>query len=143
MATQLDNTVEAEPAFISVAGGDLLVMIDERWFRETDPNRDLNRHVTKIGLALCDFAYEEGVGGVPNRDDVATFTLRQYWQDKARPTLDFTERGINKWLEYLEKYLGLIRRAAIEKHLRPGIKKFAETYKRYQQEKEILEAQES
>ena len=105
------------PAMTNVGAGDWLVMKNERWFRasEGDVNIALDRETTKLGVALSGFSYEADKGAKPA--DAETYTLRQYWKDKEKPTLDFSKNRLRKELDDTQKWQGVEKRRRIERRL--------------------------
>ncbi len=127
---------ESATRTISVPAGSPIMMVDSRWYRCTDVNRELNRQVTRIGIALVAFEYDEGVGA-DNRN-VWTFTVRQHYQ-RRRPSLDYTHAWLQKWLGGLKTHMGEERRAAVAKALDGPLRQFEKEYKNFQAEHEELE----
>lgn len=135
-----------EDALVSVVAGQWLVMNDEHWSlcSENDLNMRLTRRTSKIGVALADFSYDPLTGCEP--PDCETFTLRQFWRDASRPTLDFTERSVRLMLGEVEKYQAGDRRKRLEKVLLApeggALRRFRELYRNYEADEERLKERE-
>lgn len=137
MTTELDQdggglaTIET----VSVKSGQFIVMVDAHWHKCDDVNMPLSRKVTRIGIALVDFEYDKGVGA-ENRE-VVSFTVRQHYQDR-RPSLDYTQKWLNNWLNGIQQYQGPERRAAVVGALKEPLKRFEKEYKKYAADNEKL-----
>ena len=123
------------PATITVEKGGFILMAGGRWFRCTDINMPLSRQVTRIGIALVGFQYDEGVGA-ENRL-VASFTVRQNYQAR-RPSLDYTHAWLAKWLGGIKQYQGEERRKAVVEALNGPLALFEREYKNFQAEHEEM-----
>lgn len=126
------------PARVEVKAGSWVVFKDGRWFKgsDNDVNVRLSRSITKVGVALEAFGYEDGVGGDPH--EAKTRTLRQFYQDAERPSLDLTESQLRAHLADLQKWQSLSVRRSVEEVLLPAYKKFARLYRGYAADSEKL-----
>ena len=141
-ATETKDLVEGEPevgrSMVQIKVGQFLAFKDGRWYKTNDVNLRLGRSLSKIGVCLRDTQYEDGAGSLPQ--DIQTFTLRQFYQDPNRPTLDYTDRSLKKKIDGIRQYQGLERSTAYVAALAPALKRFEAQYKRFEAEHEQLEA---